>query len=33
VNEIRICFIRLSKLVTKHDRFMFYRISVNFSEF
>jgi hypothetical protein len=29
VKEIRICFIGLSKLVTKDNSFMFYRISVN----
>jgi uncharacterized membrane protein YobD (UPF0266 family) len=33
VNEIRICFIRLSKLITKDHNFMFYRILVNFSNF
>jgi hypothetical protein len=33
VNEIRICFIRLSKLVTKDNRLMFYRILVNFKNF
>jgi ubiquinone/menaquinone biosynthesis C-methylase UbiE len=33
VNEIRICFIGLSKLVTKDNSFMFYRISVNFRNF
>jgi uncharacterized membrane protein YobD (UPF0266 family) len=32
VKEIRIYFIGLSKLVTKDKSFMFYRISVNFSE-
>jgi hypothetical protein len=32
VNEIRICFVGLSKLVTKDNSFMFYRISMNFSE-
>jgi hypothetical protein len=33
VNEIRICFIGLSKLITKDDNFMFYTISVNFTKF
>jgi hypothetical protein len=33
VKEIRICFIGLSKLVIKDNSFMFYRISVKFSEF
>jgi hypothetical protein len=33
VKEIRICFIGLSKLVTKDNSFMFYRISVNFMYF
>jgi hypothetical protein len=33
VNEIRICFIVLSKLVTKDNSFMFYRILVNFRNF
>jgi hypothetical protein len=32
VNESKICFIGLSKLVTKDNIFMFYRILVNFSE-
>jgi uncharacterized membrane protein YobD (UPF0266 family) len=33
VKEVRICFIGLSKLVTKDNGFMFYRILVNFSDF
>jgi hypothetical protein len=33
VKEIRICFIGLSKLVTKDYSFMFYRILVNFRNF
>jgi hypothetical protein len=33
VNEIRICFLGLSKLVTTDNGFMFYRISVNFRNF
>jgi hypothetical protein len=33
VKEIRICFIRLSKLVTKDNSLMFYRIPVNFRNF
>jgi hypothetical protein len=33
VNEIRIYFIGLSKLVTKDNSFMLYRILVNFSGF
>jgi hypothetical protein len=33
VKEIRICFIGLSKLVTKDNSLMFYRISVNFRNF
>jgi hypothetical protein len=33
VNEIRICFIELSKLVAKDNSFTFYRISVNFRNF
>jgi hypothetical protein len=33
VKEIRICFIGLSKLVTKDNSFMFYRISVNVRNF
>jgi hypothetical protein len=33
VKEIRIYFIGLSKLVTKDNSFMFYRISVNFRNF
>jgi hypothetical protein len=32
VKEIRICFIGLSELVTKDNSFMFYWISMNFSE-
>jgi hypothetical protein len=30
VKKIRICFIGLSKLVTKDNSFIFYRILVNF---
>jgi hypothetical protein len=33
VNEIRMCFIGLSNLVTKDNSFMFYRILVNFRNF
>jgi hypothetical protein len=33
VKETRICFIGLSKLVTKDNSFMFYRILVNFMNF
>jgi hypothetical protein len=33
VKEIRICFIGVSKLVTKDNSLMFYRISVNFRNF
>jgi ubiquinone/menaquinone biosynthesis C-methylase UbiE len=33
VKEIRICFIGLSKLITKDNSFMFYTISVNFRNF
>jgi hypothetical protein len=33
VKETRICFIGLSKFVTKDNSFMFYRILVNFRIF